>query len=472
MKSPESTFKQRIRSGYVISFLLLLGSYFLLFYVQQRQVNEAGWVIHSYTVVTKSEALKTRLTQAEAGVRGYVITKDTVFLKPYSEALQQIPALFKELKDLVADNETQLVRMDTLDRLFNKRINILTTGIKDFQNNRLTISEEWKQKRQDGLRTMDSIRLYVARLTQEEQNLMNNRKKKLSGFFKGAKILAIVSLGIILIALPFSMITYNMENKEKEKAVKRADQYRDDLESNKNVIKEKDQELKEFRDTEKFTTTGRIARTIAHEVRNPLTNILLATEQLKELQNNSDETAVLLQLINRNASRINQLVSDLLNATRFTHLNFETIEANQIVDESLEMAKDRIDLNKVVLQKNYSRDVCGISVDKEKMKVAILNVIVNAIEAMDNGVKGVLDLHTRRDGNKCVIEISDNGKGIGEEELQKLFDPYFTTKLKGNGLGLTNTQSIILNHNGQINVYSKQGAGTTFVILLELAEGN
>jgi len=472
MMSTESSFRQRIRWGYVVSFLLLLGSYCLLFYAQQRQVKEAGWVIHSYTVVNKSEALKTRLTEAETAARGYVITQDSVFVKPYDDALQQIPALISELKELVTDNEAQVARMDTLDRLIGKRMNILTTGVKDFQRNNFAISEEWKQKPQQGLRTMDSIRLYVAQLNQAEQNLMNDRKKKLSDFFKVAKILAIVSLGIILIALPFSMITFNMENREKEKAVKRADRYKEDLESNKNVIMEKDQELKEFRDTEKFTTTGRIARTIAHEVRNPLTNILLATEQLKELENKSEETTVLLELINRNASRINQLVSDLLNATRFTHLDFETVEANQIVDESLEMAKDRIDLNKVVLQKNYSSDTFGISVDKEKMKVALLNVIVNAIEAIDDGVKGVLELQTRKDGNKCIIEISDNGKGIGEEELQKLFDPYFTTKLKGNGLGLTNTQSIILNHNGTIKVSSKPGAGTTFVILLDLAEGN
>lgn len=472
MMPTQSSFKQRIRSGYVVSFLLLLCSYCLLFYVQQRQVSEAGWVLHGYTIVTKSEALKTRLTEAETGARGYVITQDTVFLRPYNEALQQIPALFTELKELVADNEEQLVRMDTIGQLISRRMNILTTGINDFQVNGFAISERWKQKRQEGLRTMDSIRLYVTRLNQAEQNVMNERKRKLSGFFKGAKILAIVSLGIILIALPFSMIMFNMENREKEKAVKRADQYRHDLESNKNVIKEQDQELKEFRDTEKFTTTGRIARTIAHEVRNPLTNILLATEQLKELENKSDETTVLLELINRNASRINQLVSDLLNATRFTHLDFETVAANQIVDESLEMAKDRIDLNKVVLQKNYSSDICGISVDKEKIKVALLNVIVNAIEAMDGGIEGVLELQTKRDGNKCIIEISDNGKGIGEEELQKLFDPYFTTKVKGNGLGLTNTQSIILNHNGTIKVSSKPGSGTTFVILLDLAEGN
>ena len=245
-----------------------------------------------------------------------------------------------------------------------------------------------------------------------------------------------------------------MENREKEKDVKRAAK-----------------DPGESRGMEKFTTTGRIARTIAHEVRNPLTNILLATEQLKEIENKSEEVTVLLELINRNATRINQLVSDLLNATRFTQLDLVMVEASQIIDETAEMAMERIELNKIVLEKNYSGEGCCISVDKEKLKAALLNIIVNAIEAMDGMDKNVLTLKTRKEGNKCIIEIADSGKGISEEALQKLFDPYFTTKLKGNGLGLTNTQSIILNHNGTIDVYSKQGHGSTFVILLDLAEG-
>ncbi len=97
----------------------------------------------------------------------------------------------------------------------------------------------------------------------------------------------------------------------------------------------------------------------------------------------------------------------------------------------------------------------------------MLNIIVNAIEAMEKD-KGVLQVQSRREGSKCIIEIRDNGKGMDEEVLQKLFEPYFTSKMKGNGLGLTNTQNIILNHKGKITVYSKPGKGALFVIALDL----
>lgn len=462
-----SLFRKRIRSGYVISFALLLASYCLLFYVHKRQVSEAGWVLHSYTVVNKSEALRAALTDAETGARGYVITKDSQFLAPYDEGLKQIPIIFDDLKSLVSDNAVQAKRIDTLDGLIERRLHILKAGLAEYVKNGYVFTGEWKLRRQEGLAVMDSMRKTISRLTGTEQQLMEGRKSKLSELYGGVKTLTIVSLVIILLALLYAVITLNMENRKREKAVQRADQYKVELESNKDVLKERDLELKAFKDTEKFTTTGRIARTIAHEVRNPLTNILLATEQLKETQR-GEEATVLLELINRNASRINQLVSDLLNATRFTHLDFSAVPIDQLIEETLEMAKDRIELSRISLQRKYGSDSFDVHVDKEKMKVALLNVIVNGIEAMDGKDDGVLELNSRRHESKCIIEIRDNGKGMDGEELQKLFDPYFTTKKKGNGLGLTNTQSIILNHQGTISVFSEPGNGTLFSIQIDM----
>jgi signal transduction histidine kinase len=174
-------------------------------------------------------------------------------------------------------------------------------------------------------------------------------------------------------------------------------------------------------------------------------------------------------MINRNASRINQLVSELLNATRFAHLEYQKTDVSRLLEETLEMAKDRIELNHIGVEKNYSADPCMITVDAEKIKLALLNIIVNAIEAMEKD-KGLLTLKTKKQGNKCIIEIRDNGKGMDEEVLQNLFEPYFTGKSKGNGLGLTNTQNIIFNHKGSIKVYSKPGQGATFMIILDISE--
>ena len=205
---------------------------------------------------------------------------------------------------------------------------------------------------------------------------------------------------------------------------------------------------------EKFAATGRIARTIAHEVRNPLTNINLAVDQLKtEVVLQQDETSeMLFAMIKRNSTRINQLISDLLNSTKFSELTYEKISINDLLDETLKEAEDRIALTNVEVVKKYSTDVCDISVDKGKIKIAFLNIIINAIEAMENKTGSVLTLETKGENGKCKVIISDNGSGLDSESANRLFEPYFTSKPKGNGLGLTNTQNIILNHKGEIAV--------------------
>ena len=99
------------------------------------------------------------------------------------------------------------------------------------------------------------------------------------------------------------------------------------------------------------------------------------------------------------------------------------------------------------------------------MKIALLNIVVNAMEAITGG-GGRLDVETMAGADHCTIIIRDNGKGMDSDTLAKVFDPYFTSKSKGNGLGMTNTQNIILNHKGKIEVFSEEGKGTSFIITM------
>jgi signal transduction histidine kinase len=176
----------------------------------------------------------------------------------------------------------------------------------------------------------------------------------------------------------------------------------------------------------------------------------------------------MLEMINRNSARINGLITDLLNSTKFTDLVYTKVSVNHLLDEILEFARDRIQLKNIAVVKNYASAICDVSIDVERIKIAFLNIIVNAVEAMERG-NGVLHLSTFTREGKCIIQIADNGPGIAEESQPRIFEPYFTNKSKGTGLGLTNTQNIILNHNGQIAFESKKGEGTTFTIQLNFA---
>jgi len=224
----------------------------------------------------------------------------------------------------------------------------------------------------------------------------------------------------------------------------------------------------ELRKAERLASTGRFIQTIAHEVRNPLTNIHLAIEQIKqELNGNNEEMKIYLDIIVRNSDRIEDLVNELRESSQPAEVRLEKYAVNKLLEESLAMAMDRINLHGITVVKEFDAGVRDLKIDAGKMKIALLNLIINAIEAMESH-KGILKIKTEARDNLCIVVIEDNGCGIHEDDLKKLFDPFFTRKRKGIGIGLTTAQNIVLSHGGTIEVESKSGEGTKFVITFPL----
>ncbi len=221
---------------------------------------------------------------------------------------------------------------------------------------------------------------------------------------------------------------------------------------------------------ERLSMTGKIARTIAHEVRNPLTNLTLAFDQLKEeIPSQNPDIKLYSEIIERNANRIEQLISEMLNSSKPKELNLELTPINEILEETLALSIDRINLNQIKLEKNIQRDLPRVLLDREKIKIALLNIIINGLEAMQPGT-GILKVSAEL-RNGCVVAfICDNGKGIAPEEIEKLFDPFYTGKPGGMGLGLTSTKNILNSHSAEVEVLSTVGEGTTFSISFKLPE--
>ncbi|MBS0028440.1 ATP-binding protein [Chitinophaga sp. 22321] len=236
-------------------------------------------------------------------------------------------------------------------------------------------------------------------------------------------------------------------------------------------ITDKKREEQEKQHQEKFVITGRIARVIAHEVRNPLTNILLAVSQFKEEEPvvaAGEDTSLYTDIIERNCTRINQLITELLHSTRMIELHMDQYGISELVEKALVLAQDRLQLNDIKVEKNLLLPDVMVNADEEKVVIAFLNIIINAIEAMVPG-KGVLTVTGIRNQDKVKLMIADNGAGIPEDKLARLFDPFYTSKAKGTGLGLTSTQNILLNHKGTIHVDSEPGKGSVFTIALPVA---
>jgi signal transduction histidine kinase len=221
---------------------------------------------------------------------------------------------------------------------------------------------------------------------------------------------------------------------------------------------------------ERLSMTGKIARTIAHEVRNPLTNLTLALDQLKdEIPDKNESVRLYTDIIQRNANRIEELIGEMLNSSRPKELDLELVPFEVIVEETLAMAIDRINLNQIKLEKSIQQGLPRLLADKEKLKIALLNIIINAVEAMQPA-KGILKLDVKRMDGLGVISITDNGKGIELDNLEKLFDPFYTNKEGGMGLGLTSTKNILNSHSATVEVKSRVNEGTSFYIYFKLSE--
>ena len=371
------------------------------------------------------------------------------------------------ISNLIADNAEQTALFNDLTPILKYRLNSYREGL-DSAKIKVGWTAESKIKAMERGVSADSTFYIVNKLSQLKDNEYALLEKRTGDYEKTSTLVRYLTMflwGVLITILLLGLKGINREILLTKKSNDDTRAFHDDLSLKIEELNKANSELHELRSYEKFTSTGRIARVIAHEVRNPLTTINLAVEELKEAVEPDNQFA--LDIITRNSEKINGLISNLLNATRHTELELENIKLKDLLDITLEMMKDRLDLRGMKLIKLYNDNNCEVKVDKEKMKIAILNICVNAIEAMEDG--GTLTVETYQNKSKCTILISDNGKGMSEETAGKIFEAFYTGKAKGNGLGLTNTQNIILNHKGTIKVKSKEGEGTQFVILLNTA---
>lgn len=461
----------RVRVGYGTAFFLLLSSYLLTLYANSELLKEALRVDHSNRIIIGTETLASCLKDAEAGFRGYLLMNDPRFLSPYRQSRLTSDSVYTALLQETARDQEEHSDLLTLRRLIDKKYQLMDTGVADYQHHLYQVSDTLKVQQFFSLELMNHIRSVVRDVQGMERQRLQKRLAGMAARYRTLNNVILMSLGLAILMALLGYYTYSHENKARRMADRRVAEYQQQLRERIKDLDMANKELIRMRSIEKFAATGRIARTIAHEVRNPLTNINLAVEQLQsELDNQppGGNTELMLAMITRNSARINALITDLLNSTKFTDLVYKRISINQLLDETLEGAKDRIHLKNITVTKDYAGDICDIAVDVERIKIAFLNIIVNAIEAMEP-TRGILQLKTMSKDGKCVVSITDNGPGIEEESLSKVFEPYFTSKPKGTGLGLTNTQNIILNHNGHIGFESKKGAGTTFTIQLDFA---
>ena len=201
---------------------------------------------------------------------------------------------------------------------------------------------------------------------------------------------------------------------------------------------------------------------LVHEVRNPLCNINLACGML-HLSSLDEEQRECLQIIMRGSERINDLIDNVLRFDGINSAKYDLYSLQELLEGVLTASKDRISRKQVEVSREYAATDDIISMDIEKMEIALINIITNAIDSMPPK-RGKLNVVTRSAGKLSLVEIQDNGIGISKENLNRLFEPYYTTKPGGMGVGLSATLNILRANHAGIEVRSEEGIGTCFII--------
>lgn len=225
-----------------------------------------------------------------------------------------------------------------------------------------------------------------------------------------------------------------------------------------------------LRRAESLASLTTLAAGVAHEIKNPLGSIGIHIQLLQKALKGAgacgefdrERMEGYIDVVNEEVDRLNRIVVDFLFAVRPIDVHLEDHSLNEVVHELLEFVKYELEEADIELSAELEAGIDNIELDVKYLKQALMNMVKNAIAAMPNG--GVLRVTTAQRGDDVVLRISDTGIGISDEIMSKIFEPYFTTKDFGSGIGLTLVYKVIKEHNGEIAVVSQEGKGTTFTI--------
>ncbi len=220
---------------------------------------------------------------------------------------------------------------------------------------------------------------------------------------------------------------------------------------------------KRLRQSEKMAAIGQLAAGIAHEIRNPLAGISGSIELLKGGDSDAAQEEKLMNIVSREIDRLNNLITEFLDFAKPEAPMEDLVDLGHLINDTLQFLRNDPGTVPFGVQIDIEPDL-KILGNKDKLKQAILNIVVNAIQAMEKGTDPQLRINVKKNGNWISLSIKDNGIGMSDALKDRIFEPFHTTKHKGTGLGLAITHSIVEAHKGDIVVNSEVGIGTEFLM--------
>ena len=234
------------------------------------------------------------------------------------------------------------------------------------------------------------------------------------------------------------------------------------------MIEERAQAQRELEDqlhqSERLAALGEMVAAVSHEIKNPLGIIRSTAELMGTLPEAGETHKKLSSVITEESTRLNRIVTEFLDFARPQTPDIRECDLRDIIEKNLEFLRPELDKKGITVKAELDGMPLTLMADHGQIYRAFLNIFINASQSMDNG--GSIKVHAREDKDRLYVEIEDTGCGISQENLKRIFNPFFTTKDKGTGLGLSIVRKIIEGHKGTIAIQSQEGKGTRVEILL------
>lgn len=219
---------------------------------------------------------------------------------------------------------------------------------------------------------------------------------------------------------------------------------------------------------EKLSAMGEMAAGISHEIRNPLGIIRSSAELLKKKVGKIDPANALPDIIVEEATRLNHIITDFINFARPRSPRFTACRVEDVIEKNLTFLSPQISEQGYVIERTYQAALPEIMADAPMLHQSFLNIFINAMQAMPEG--GRIGIGIQASDNRVTIEIDDDGPGIPDDLLHKIWDPFFTTKDKGTGLGLGIVRNIIESHGGGVQITNRDPRGVRVSIQLPITQ--
>jgi len=225
---------------------------------------------------------------------------------------------------------------------------------------------------------------------------------------------------------------------------------------------------REIARNQRLASVGRLAGGVAHEIRNPLSSIKGLATYFKERYQDKLDDQQIANIMIQEVDRLNRVVGQLLDFARPIKISKKPVSMQALIEDSLKLVARQASEKDIKIETRFPAQMDPVAVDPDQLNQVLLNLYLNAIDSMDAGGRLAISIKNSQPAHNIEIEIMDDGIGISQEDLAHIFDPYFTTKATGTGLGLANVHNIVDAHGGKVAVESQPGRGTTFTISLPL----